>query len=681
MPTEERPEPAPTSEPVLHPEPSPSSGLEPPPSKEARGRGLLFNLFVHLLFIVVGFALIFYHLGTPSLFEPSEGRYASVARTMVETGDYARPQFNGLYHFSKPPLTYWLCALGMKHLGFNELGARIMLPLAAVFTILGCYHLGILLLTPRAAICAGFVLLTSLFFNVQFRGLTTDPLLTMFETWMIWAFFAFELKRKRRYRTLFWLFAALGMLTKGPPALLPLLGLLPALGYYQGRDRLRALLVDPLGWVLFALIGCGWYVWLAASVPGVWQYFLYDETIARVASTHHDRSGPWHYFIWILVFGTFPWSLFFLGGLFQANNEFRRQGLPARSFLLIWTLVPLLVFTLSRSKLAAYALPLLIPASLLVGAALSRFLRFDEDESVVSTVEAALPVVVVALLGLGGIYASWAGLVPDPKLARLLLYLSGYFLFLCVFGYFFLAYHLTKGIALMLGVVVPGMMIILLPGVHGGEEIGPKQHLPGYRAFLQTLGQLPPETPLLFVEDMLQAAPFYTGRTIATWNVTRESRFNPGASGTLVLNGDEALRERVRRENPLLIIRHKDVARIETLLGRKVESRVAQGKWALAAIGLSFSQRAPTGELPVVTGAASPSTAAAPGEADSDGTLAHDTPLPIDHHASGTTDHTEEGVSSPGPALPQEDLTGSAPSEEAASPASALAPATNTPSL
>src|SRR5437870_4481556 len=52
--------------------------------------------------------VLFFKLGTRGLNEPDEGRYAEVGREMAASGDWLVPRLNGVEHFSKPPVTYWV---------------------------------------------------------------------------------------------------------------------------------------------------------------------------------------------------------------------------------------------------------------------------------------------------------------------------------------------------------------------------------------------------------------------------------------------------------------------------------------------------------------------------------------------------------------------------------------------
>lgn len=536
---------------------------------------------------IAAFALIAFQLGTQNLFETSEARYASVARAMADGGSLLRPQLNGVSHFTKPPLTYWAGALGIKLFGPTEQGVKAFLPVAAALTAVGCYRIGLLLTTVRSALCATIVLLTSLFFAVQFRGLTADPLLAMFETWMIWALIRYRTKPSNALATGFWALAGFAFLTKGPPGLLPLLGLIPGIALRGGGESIKALLKHVTGWAAFGVIGLGWYLWMGYNVPGLFRYFIFDETIARVASEAHGRTGPIFYFALVMIAGMFPWTAFFAGGVVQNFREAQAKDQPWGLPVFLWFAVSFIVLSLARSKLAPYALPLLVPASLMTGGYLSNLFSYDNEEPFAYKLESALTIIFFAFLGVTIMTMSFMGALPDPKIARVAFFIAFYFMFLAVFGYTFMNLGIVKGIILVLGVTVPGIMLMLLPTINGDEILLKERPLPGYRKLLRRVAALPPNARILFAKDVLEGARFYTGRDIPTWGVKRETRFEP-RSEKLVLFGDELLRTMAAPDLYLLMRRSARDA-IRTITQYSIDEVEIQGKWGLYLCGRSLT--------------------------------------------------------------------------------------------
>ena len=59
------------------------------------------------------------------LFMPDEGRYADIAREMLDSNDWVTPRLNGIKYLEKPPLQYWATAGAFAAFGADEWTARL----------------------------------------------------------------------------------------------------------------------------------------------------------------------------------------------------------------------------------------------------------------------------------------------------------------------------------------------------------------------------------------------------------------------------------------------------------------------------------------------------------------------------------------------------------------------------
>jgi 4-amino-4-deoxy-L-arabinose transferase-like glycosyltransferase len=155
----------------------------------------------------------------------------------------------------------------------------------------------------------------------------------------------------------------LGFLAKGPVVLVPTVAAVLVASIGPGGRDARRLLGPAWGWALFAAIALGWYLLLAANVPGLLGYWLGDQIVGRYASTRHARSGSPLYFVVVLIAGMLPWTPALVRGIGRAVSE--RARVEAR-LLLAWLLVPTLFLSFSGSKLPGYLLPAAPAAALLV---------------------------------------------------------------------------------------------------------------------------------------------------------------------------------------------------------------------------------------------------------------------------------------------------------------------------
>lgn len=353
-----------------------SMNLSLPRAPHAGFRGMLFRLVIVLG--VLAFALLFQ--GSRGLWERDEGRYTGVALQMMDSGDYLVPAYNAeVPHLTKPPLTYWAIAGGMAVLGRNEWGARLPNGLAFAATLFVLLALGRRLLPDRPWL-PPLIYGTSLLPFLGAHIVTTDTLLTLWEALAVLGFVAWSQRTQGRLLPLLlmWTTFGLAFLTKGPPGLLPLLAIVVFdLVRNGGRHLLR--LFHPLGLAVFLLVGFGWYATVALARPGTLGYWLHDEVVARVASDLHHRNAQWYkaflIYLPVLFFGCAPWIVPLLRGCRRAlglrpSREAWRVRLerdPWSVYLLLWFLLPLLVFFLSSSRLPLYVLPLVLPMSLALG--------------------------------------------------------------------------------------------------------------------------------------------------------------------------------------------------------------------------------------------------------------------------------------------------------------------------
>ena len=322
-----------------------------------------------LPWIVVAVVLIYAcaFQGSRAIYSPDEGRYTDVAIGMLDDGDWLKPMVHPEFvHMTKPPMTYWAIGASLGLFGRSEFAARLPNALALAGTLFLLLWLG-KRVTPQQRWLPMLIYATFVFPSLASNIVTTDTLLTFFETLQLAAFAAWYWPdaslRERNARWLFWLGAALAFLTKGPPGLLVLLGCLVFTGTDGGFARLRALLRWD-GLLGFLVIGGSWYGAEIARDPKMLHYFLVDEVVERIATDKMHRNGAWYdgfkiYFPTLLI-GTLPWlpvAAWMAWKKKRTPTMFWRTSATFR--WLTWCFcLPLIVFMISRSRLPLYILPL-----------------------------------------------------------------------------------------------------------------------------------------------------------------------------------------------------------------------------------------------------------------------------------------------------------------------------------
>jgi len=100
--------------------------------KTLKHRQSLFFALSFLIVLTLCAVTFLWRLGSIGLVDETEPLFAEAARQMVETGNWVTPYFNGETRFDKPPLVYWLMAMGYEVFGVNEWAVRLPSALSAV---------------------------------------------------------------------------------------------------------------------------------------------------------------------------------------------------------------------------------------------------------------------------------------------------------------------------------------------------------------------------------------------------------------------------------------------------------------------------------------------------------------------------------------------------------------------
>ncbi|HEX4045269.1 MAG TPA: glycosyltransferase family 39 protein [Gammaproteobacteria bacterium] len=323
--------------------------------------------------------LFFYLLGLGAypLFTPDEGRYTEVAREMLVTGDYITPRVNGVVFLDKPILYYWLQAIALQLFGANEWAARFSPAMLGIFGVLFTYVCGRKLYDRRTGLFAAIVLATS---PLYFGGAHYANLDLEVAVWISAAMLCFITavqplllnKPTANQRFLFaaYGFAALAFLTKGLiglvfPAMVAGCWLL-LMGRLHFLTKLRVL----SGLLLFIVIVLPWYLLAQQANPEFLHYFFVGQQFERFLSANdfNNKTVVWFYLPVILI-GFFPWTVFLCQAFNQAIRSVwqDKQQHAITCFLLLWAVLIFIFFSLPRSKLIGYILPVLPALALLVG--------------------------------------------------------------------------------------------------------------------------------------------------------------------------------------------------------------------------------------------------------------------------------------------------------------------------
>ncbi len=323
--------------------------------------------------IIVLFAF-FLGLGSYPLMDPGDGYFAEASREMLARGEYIVPYLNGQIYFSKPIMIYWLIIGSYKLLGVNELAARLPSALMATGTVLLTYWMAYKMKGVRAGFIAAAVLAAAPLFSTFARMCLVDM---AFTAWLTAALAATMATLAGSKRTWFLIYLALAgaVLTKGPAAL-ALFGAGLLLYALINRDQIKSIIsqlrILP-GVCLLLACALPWFLAVGVATDWLWpQVFLVFENVDRFQGQTNHRNGNPLFYLWVLAYGFFPWSILALPLTIRLKQVFGHDR--SASLLACFAVAVVVMFTLSGTKLQTYILPAFPAIAVLLGLGLESWM-------------------------------------------------------------------------------------------------------------------------------------------------------------------------------------------------------------------------------------------------------------------------------------------------------------------
>lgn len=305
--------------------------------------------------------------------DSTEARYGEIARIMQETGDWITPMHHyGEAFWAKPPLSTWFSAISMKGFGAYAWAARLPAIGLSFAILLMIWRLTKRYRSREVADVTVIVLASSLYFFLDAGTVMTDPTLLFCTTLSLISFWRAVVMQERLASYLFFVGLGLGLLAKGPIAVV-LVGM-PLFVWLCWQKQWRACW-QRLPWIsgslLMLAIACPWYYLAERKTPGFIHYFIVGEHIQRFLQPGWagDKYGFAHTaplgMIWAYAFlGFMPWTLLVIAWVVRHFKNIPKitRAEDAQGwlrYLALCALVPLCFFTFARNIIYPYVFPCL----------------------------------------------------------------------------------------------------------------------------------------------------------------------------------------------------------------------------------------------------------------------------------------------------------------------------------
>ena len=340
------------------------------------------DLFTFLGLLVICYFVFFFNIGNYALMDVDETRYVSMARDMFHGKDFLTLYLNGDYFFEKPPLYFWGECLSFAIFGkVNEFTARFPVALYGTLSTLLVYFTGKKVVSRRFGVISAIILATTLEFVILAKFAILDIVVTTCIGFSVMFGFLSQFvsdKNKKYMWWLFYIFSGLAVMAKGIPGFVVPFAVMffVTLANKTFKQVFRPQYILP-GFLLFFLIVLPWHIIMfKIHDPLFFNEYIMKHHINRFfSSSQIDRKQPFYFYILTLLWGLIPWIFSVIAiaiAKVKAIKNISFKDLSDRKKFLLFNgiafLVTMLFFSVSKTKLITYILPVYFFTSFLIGA-------------------------------------------------------------------------------------------------------------------------------------------------------------------------------------------------------------------------------------------------------------------------------------------------------------------------
>jgi 4-amino-4-deoxy-L-arabinose transferase-like glycosyltransferase len=363
-----------------------------------------------IIVLVASIASLAAGIAATPFWDEDEPRFAAIARTMVDTGDWIVPMFNDELAVDKPVLMHWAMAVAYTLFGTSEIAARLPAAVATLLTALALLRAGTRWFNGTTGIVAALAYVGCLLVGIEAHAATPDAILTCLTTWATVLFAEALLagpdaagcqgRLSLRRAAVIGGLLGLAVVCKGPIGFVgPLAVVLPWSWWLAAQRRVAATDTAPhpaKAWLAAALpavwdtirtsrlitltaamlaVAAPWYTAVSLRTNGEWlNGFFFIHNVGRFVAPMERHGGSVLLHPLAMLVGFFPWSCFLpLAIVVTAWRVWQRSDQPvcrhALGLALVWIAVWVGGFSASATKLPNYVLPAYPGAALLVAAA------------------------------------------------------------------------------------------------------------------------------------------------------------------------------------------------------------------------------------------------------------------------------------------------------------------------
>lgn len=472
-------------------------------------------------------------------------QYAEMSRELLNSDNYLFLYDRGVEYLDKPPFLFWVSALSMKIFGVNNFGYKLPSILFALWAIFATYRLARLLYNDAIGRIAALVLGVCQGLFLMTNDVRTDTILMGAVISAIWMIKECDIKRRWYYVLGGTLSIAIGMMTKGPIALM-----IPVFCF--GTDWILKRqwkkifnpyhLVDALLIAIFLIpMSIGLYQQFdlhpektvngLTNVSGL-RFFYWSQSFGRITGESPWNNGAkldflmlnmlWSFLPWILIF--IPALIINVVKLFKQKFKLRpdQEWITTGGFILGY-----LALGSSKYQLPHYIFVVFPLAAIIVAQQIGKFFEDDQPSTfykIMKPVQIFISFVLMIGSGLTVVMVFNKGLFPA------VVWLLLFFVWMYIWASKKINYKLlwvSASAALMANIILTHHFYYNLLKYEVGAVVGRyihQENIPTDKVYTH------------MIKDPLNALHFYAHSVIKT----SDGNFNPGE---YILTGADGMQE------------------------------------------------------------------------------------------------------------------------------------------
>ncbi|MDD4755020.1 MAG: glycosyltransferase family 39 protein [Prolixibacteraceae bacterium] len=318
---------------------------------------MLKNKTILIIFLAItGLMLISYISGLSVDVTRDAGKYATVAKEIFQKGNFINLTIHGEPYDQKPPLLFWLGALGFSLGGISNFWFKLPVLLLVFFGFYSAYQLGKSLYSKKVGLLTVFMMAFSLIYMLYSMDIHTDTPLQAFVTFALWQFFEFIKTQKNRHWILGFLATGLAMLCKGPiGALIPAFAVA---GHLLLKKNFKAF--ADYRWYLGILLSLAV---VSPALAGLYnqfgikglRFFFWDNNIGRVTGSYVQSNNDPVFYFHTLLYIFLPWSvLFFIAAYHELKTLIANRFKADEYFTFAGIWIFFIILNISKNQLPNY---------------------------------------------------------------------------------------------------------------------------------------------------------------------------------------------------------------------------------------------------------------------------------------------------------------------------------------